>query len=47
MDEDVTYVLYLDQYDNFIAAAVLDDSSVSDLVYVYDKDIGTVLDGNG
>ena len=46
VDEDVTYVLYLDQYDNFIAAAVLDDSSVSDLVYVYDKDIGTVLDGN-
>ena len=45
VNEDITYTLYLDQYGNVIAAAVLDDNSVSDLVYVYTADIGTVMDG--
>ena len=45
VNEDITYTLYLDQYGNVIAAAVLDDNSVSDLVYVYSSDVGTVMDG--
>ena len=45
VDEDVTYRLYLDQYDNVIAIEVVDDNSVSDLVYVYSSDVGTVMDG--
>ena len=45
-DEDITYILYLDQYDNYLAIAVDEDNSESDLVYIYGIDVGTVLDGN-
>ena len=46
IDEDITYTLYLDQYGNYIAAVVAEDSSESDLVYVYNAYVGTVLDGS-
>ena len=47
IDEDVSYVLYLDQYGNYIAIAVAEDNSESDLVYVYDTYTGSVADEKG
>ena len=41
IDEDVSYVLYLDQYGNYIAIAVAEDNSESDLVYVADAYAGS------
>ena len=45
-DEDVSYVLYLDQYGNYMAVALDEDNSESDLVYVYRAYTGSVLEGN-
>ena len=42
IDEDISYVLYLDQYGNYLAIAVAEDNSESDLVYVFDAYVGTV-----
>ena len=45
-DKDTSYIVYIDQYKNILAVVEDEDNSTDDVVYVYDVDVNTVLDGN-